>query len=41
MNDMLSLYKKYYYPAEARFYKLLKENNVNATHSEVKDFISK
>jgi hypothetical protein len=37
---MEELYKKYYFPSAARFYQILKEHGVKATHAQVKKFIS-
>lgn len=35
------LYKNHNYPPANRFYQILKENDIKATHTEVKEFISK
>lgn len=33
------LYKKFNYPSEKRFYEILRDNNIKATHKEVKEWI--
>jgi hypothetical protein len=37
---MDELYKKFNFPSAKRFYDILKENNIKATHNEVNAFIS-
>ena len=37
---MEALYKNNFYPSEKRFYEILKENNIKATHKDVKEFIN-
>ena len=38
---MDKLYKIYNYPSGARFYQILKENDIKASHTQVKEFIAK
>ena len=38
---MEELYIKFAFPSASRFYEILKENGVKATHAQVKEFISK
>ena len=38
---MEELYIKYNFPSEAYFYEILKKNNINKSHSQVKEFIAK
>ena len=38
---MDALFKQYNYPSANKFYQILKENNIKATHNQVKEFIEK
>ena len=42
MNEQLqAIYKDSFYPSKARFTQILKERNIEATHKQINDFLTK